>query len=104
MLKKGDDFTFTIKRGVGTDTSVSVNYDDFVNDVEEGDTLLIDGTSQLLVPIYSVDNCSFFLSFSTFPILFLGVLVLATAKTKGFLLGVINAYCCGFHGTDLSLG
>lgn len=43
MLKKGDPFTFTIKRGVGTDTCVSVNYDDFVNDVESGDTLLIDG-------------------------------------------------------------
>ncbi|KAG0602608.1 hypothetical protein M758_10G026900 [Ceratodon purpureus] len=42
-LKKGDPFTFTIKRGVGTDTCVSVNYDDFVNDVEGGDTLLIDG-------------------------------------------------------------
>jgi pyruvate kinase len=49
MLKKGDDFTFTIKRGVGTDTSVSVNYDDFVNDVEEGDTLLIDGGMMSLV-------------------------------------------------------
>lgn len=43
MLKKGDPFTFTIKRGVGTDTCVSVNYDDFVTDVEIGDTLLIDG-------------------------------------------------------------
>lgn len=43
MLKKGDPFTFTIKRGVGTDTCVSVNYDDFVSDVESGDTLLIDG-------------------------------------------------------------
>ena len=43
MLKKGDPFTFTIKRGVGTDTCVSVNYDDFVNDVVSGDTLLIDG-------------------------------------------------------------
>ncbi|CAK9236055.1 unnamed protein product [Sphagnum troendelagicum] len=49
MLKKGDGFTFTIKRGVGTDTSVSVNYDDFVNDVEEGDTLLIDGGMMSLV-------------------------------------------------------
>jgi pyruvate kinase len=44
LLKKGDPFTFTIRRGVGTDTCVSVNYDDFVNDVESGDTLLIDGT------------------------------------------------------------
>jgi pyruvate kinase len=43
MLKKGDPFTFTIKRGVGTEDCVSVNYDDFVNDVESGDTLLIDG-------------------------------------------------------------
>jgi hypothetical protein len=43
MLEKGQEFTFTIKRGVGTDESVSVNYDDFVNDVEKGDVLLVDG-------------------------------------------------------------
>lgn len=42
-LVKGQEFTFTIKRGVGTESSVSVNYDDFVNDVEKGDTLLVDG-------------------------------------------------------------
>lgn len=39
----GQEFTFTIKRGVGNDTCVSVNYDDFVNDVEVGDILLVDG-------------------------------------------------------------
>ena len=43
QLEKGQEFTFTIKRGVGTENCVSVNYDDFVNDVEEGDTLLVDG-------------------------------------------------------------
>ncbi|KAL5718798.1 pyruvate kinase [Ranunculus cassubicifolius] len=43
MLAPGQEFTFTIKRGVGTDTCVSVNYDDFVNDVEVGDMLLVDG-------------------------------------------------------------
>ncbi|XP_015688135.2 plastidial pyruvate kinase 2 [Oryza brachyantha] len=43
MLEPGQDFTFTIKRGVGTETCVSVNYDDFVNDVEVGDMLLVDG-------------------------------------------------------------
>ncbi|XP_071706313.1 pyruvate kinase isozyme G, chloroplastic-like [Rutidosis leptorrhynchoides] len=42
-LESGQEFTFTIKRGVGTDDSVSVNYDDFVNDVEAGDMLLVDG-------------------------------------------------------------
>ncbi|CAM6129147.1 unnamed protein product [Calypogeia fissa] len=42
-LDKGQEFTFTIERGVGTDTSVSVNYDDFVNDVDKDDILLIDG-------------------------------------------------------------
>lgn len=42
-LTAGQEFTFTIKRGVGTDTCVSVNYDDFVNDVEVGDMLLVDG-------------------------------------------------------------
>lgn len=52
MLKKGDPFTFTINRGVGTETCVSVNYDDFVNDVEIGDTLLIDGTSFVLCGEY----------------------------------------------------
>lgn len=42
-LVPGQEFTFTIKRGVGTDSCVSVNYDDFVNDVEAGDMLLVDG-------------------------------------------------------------
>lgn len=43
MLEPGQEFTFTIKRGVGTADCVSVNYDDFVNDVEVGDMLLVDG-------------------------------------------------------------
>ncbi|KAL1552792.1 putative protein kinase [Salvia divinorum] len=42
-LKPGQEFTFTIRRGVGTADCVSVNYDDFVNDVEAGDMLLVDG-------------------------------------------------------------
>ncbi|KAL9240504.1 hypothetical protein vseg_014714 [Gypsophila vaccaria] len=42
-LKSGQEFTFTIQRGVGTAECVSVNYDDFVNDVEAGDMLLVDG-------------------------------------------------------------
>nr|XP_018678830.1 PREDICTED: plastidial pyruvate kinase 2-like [Musa acuminata subsp. malaccensis] len=37
------DFTFEIKGGVGSDTCVSVSYDDFVNDVEVGGMLLVDG-------------------------------------------------------------
>ncbi|KAF3340081.1 plastidial pyruvate kinase 2 [Carex littledalei] len=48
-LTTGQEFTFTIKRGVGTDTCVSVNYDDFVNDVEDGDMLLVDGGMMSLV-------------------------------------------------------
>ncbi|GAV87050.1 PK domain-containing protein/PK_C domain-containing protein [Cephalotus follicularis] len=43
MLKEGQNFNFTIKRGVSTEDTVSVNYDDFVNDVEAGDILLVDG-------------------------------------------------------------
>jgi pyruvate kinase len=43
MLSSGQEFTFTIQRGVGTADCVSVNYDDFVNDVEAGDMLLVDG-------------------------------------------------------------
>ncbi|KAK4489601.1 hypothetical protein RD792_005413 [Penstemon davidsonii] len=42
-LTPGQEFTFTIRRGVGAADSVSVNYDDFVNDVEVGDMLLVDG-------------------------------------------------------------
>ncbi|XP_047973840.1 plastidial pyruvate kinase 2 [Salvia hispanica] len=42
-LKPGQEFAFTIQRGVGTADCVSVNYDDFVNDVEAGDMLLVDG-------------------------------------------------------------
>lgn len=56
-LVKGQEFTFTIKRGVGTESSVSVNYDDFVNDVEKGDTLLVDGgMMSLLVKSKSADS------------------------------------------------
>eukprot|EP01018_Ginkgo_biloba_P032946 Gb_25565 [translate_table: standard] len=40
---KGQAFTFTIKRGVGSINCVSVNYDGFVNDVENGDIILVDG-------------------------------------------------------------
>ncbi|ESR50011.1 Plastidial pyruvate kinase 3 [Citrus sinensis] len=43
ILKEGQEFNFTIKRGVSTEDTVSVNYDDFVNDVEVGDILLVDG-------------------------------------------------------------
>jgi pyruvate kinase len=43
MLKEGQEFNFTIKRGVSTEDTVSVNYDDFINDVEIGDILLVDG-------------------------------------------------------------
>ncbi|KAK6947453.1 Pyruvate kinase, C-terminal [Dillenia turbinata] len=43
LLKEGQEFNFTIKRGVSTEDTVSVNYDDFVNDVEVGDILLVDG-------------------------------------------------------------
>lgn len=42
-LVPGQEFSFTIKRGVSSENSVSVNYDDFVNDVEVGDMLLVDG-------------------------------------------------------------
>ncbi|PON43371.1 Pyruvate kinase [Trema orientale] len=43
MLQEGQEFNFTTKRGVSTEDTVSVNYDDFVNDVEVGDILLVDG-------------------------------------------------------------
>ncbi|GFY81871.1 plastidic pyruvate kinase beta subunit 1 [Actinidia rufa] len=48
-LATGQEFTFTIRRGVGTADCVSVNYDDFVNDVEVGDMLLVDGGMMSLV-------------------------------------------------------
>ncbi|KAJ6347836.1 hypothetical protein OIU76_004349 [Salix suchowensis] len=43
ILNEGQEFNFTIKRGVSTEDTVSVNYDDFINDVEAGDMLLVDG-------------------------------------------------------------
>lgn len=43
LLKEGQEFTFTIKRGVSTADTVSVNYDDFINDVDAGDIILVDG-------------------------------------------------------------
>lgn len=45
ILLPGQEFTFTIRRGVGTTDCVSVNYDDFANDVDAGDMLLVDGKS-----------------------------------------------------------
>lgn len=42
-LKKGDPFSFTIRRGVSTPECVSVNYDGFIGDVDVGDTILVDG-------------------------------------------------------------
>ncbi|KAK9059266.1 hypothetical protein SSX86_021885 [Deinandra increscens subsp. villosa] len=43
FLQEGQEFNFTITRGVSTNDTVSVNYDDFINDVEPGDILLVDG-------------------------------------------------------------
>ncbi|XP_064977183.1 pyruvate kinase isozyme G, chloroplastic-like isoform X4 [Musa acuminata AAA Group] len=43
LLKEGQEFNFTIKRGISSENTVSVNYDDFVNDVEVDDILLVDG-------------------------------------------------------------
>ncbi|CAL9053104.1 unnamed protein product [Musa banksii] len=43
LLKEGQSFNFTIKIGVNSEDTVSVNYDDFVNDVEVGDVILVDG-------------------------------------------------------------
>lgn len=48
LLEEGQEFNFTIIRGVSTDNTVSVNYDDFVNDVEAGDMLLVDGKRRCL--------------------------------------------------------
>lgn len=57
MLTPGQEFTFTIRRGVGTADCVSVNYDDFVNDVEVGDMLLVDGgMMSLLVKSMTEDS------------------------------------------------
>ncbi|CAA6671586.1 unnamed protein product [Spirodela intermedia] len=50
------EFSFTIKRGVSTENSVSVNYDDFVNDVEVGDMLLVDGGMMSLVVKSKTDD------------------------------------------------
>lgn len=43
LLKEGQAFNFTINIGVNSEDTVSVNYDDFVNDVEVGDVILVDG-------------------------------------------------------------
>ena len=40
----GQKYTFTTKEGAdGRDGRISVNYDGFIDDVSEGDTLLVDG-------------------------------------------------------------
>ncbi|KAL0904871.1 hypothetical protein M5K25_027030 [Dendrobium thyrsiflorum] len=43
LLVEGQEFNFTIKRGVSTENTVSVNYDGFINDVDVGDIILVDG-------------------------------------------------------------
>lgn len=52
MLQEGQEFNFTIKSGVSSEDTVSVNYDDFVNDVEVGDILLVDGKYKYLEYCY----------------------------------------------------
>eukprot|EP00891_Asterochloris_glomerata_P005488 jgi/Astpho2/5488/e_gw1.00078.13.1_t len=43
-MKPGQKYTFTTKEGAdGRDGRISVNYDGFIDDVSEGDTLLVDG-------------------------------------------------------------
>lgn len=60
LLAEGQEFNFTIKRGVCTKDTVSVNYDDFVNDVEVGDIVLVDGKySCLFVGAKLVDELIF---------------------------------------------
>lgn len=64
-LTSGQEFTFTIRRGVGTADSVSVNYDDFVNDVEVGDMLLVDGTRSINFSYYYLlDKTVWFFAYS----------------------------------------
>ncbi|CAI5531511.1 unnamed protein product [Closterium sp. Naga37s-1] len=42
-LEPGESFTFTIRRGVGSHRTVSVNYDGFIDDVDVDDIILVDG-------------------------------------------------------------
>jgi pyruvate kinase len=43
-LIPGEEWTFTIKEGAnGSNHTISVNYDGFVDDVAAGDVLLVDG-------------------------------------------------------------
>jgi pyruvate kinase len=55
ILEEGREFNFTIKRGVSSEDTVSVNYDDFINDVEVGDMILVDGKYTYLALI-SIDG------------------------------------------------
>lgn len=49
LLEEGQEFNFTIRRGFCSENTVGVNYDDFVNDVEVNDILLVDGGMMSLV-------------------------------------------------------
>eukprot|EP00475_Leptophrys_vorax_P006092 TRINITY_DN13738_c0_g1_i1.p1 TRINITY_DN13738_c0_g1~~TRINITY_DN13738_c0_g1_i1.p1 ORF type:complete len:621 (+),score=40.48 TRINITY_DN13738_c0_g1_i1:24-1865(+) len=42
-LARGEAFTLTIRRGVGAERTVSVNYDGFIDDVDVDDIILVDG-------------------------------------------------------------
>lgn len=71
-LESGQEFTFTIKRGVGNSDCVSVNYDDFVNDVEAGDMLLVDGMLKISKQLLYEKNKNYI-----FIYLFLTIITLA---------------------------
>ncbi|KAI3681984.1 hypothetical protein L2E82_50294 [Cichorium intybus] len=56
LLHEGQEFNFTIKRGVSTNDTVSVNYDGFIDDVEPGDILLVDGGMMSLAVKSKTEN------------------------------------------------
>ncbi|CAH9134216.1 unnamed protein product [Cuscuta epithymum] len=56
QLKEGQEFNFTTKEGVSTVDTVSVNYTDFINDVDAGDILLVDGGMISLVVKSKTNN------------------------------------------------
>ena len=68
LLHEGQEFNFTIKRGVNTNNTVSVNYDGFINDVEPGDILLVDGKVTSLTLLKKIQVTKFIKCYIDIPL------------------------------------
>ena len=93
FLKEGDDFTFTTEEIEGDQTKVAVSYKGIVNDLEPGDTILLNN-GLLVFRVTDVDKKSMF-----FPDKTLSLQYLSEQDKKDILFGIeqgIDFIACSF--------